>query len=308
MQEPAVLDSRLLVVENQLEKSTLEKVNDPFLKAAGVHLWMKRDDRLHPIISGNKWRKLKYIVEHALSLQPRCLISMGGQYSNHLHALAFVGKQLGLPTVAWIRGDPPLELNRTLKDLADWGMELHFISRSEYRELRKIKDYDGLPEKYGTGYWLSEGGANPLALKGVAELVGEISEPCDYFCLPCGTGTTLAGIASTVTGDFTVLGFVAFKGGAYLKDEISALLPHQVARQSWQLNLDYHFGGFAKTSPQLLAFVDDFSATTGIMIEPTYTGKMLYGIYDLVKQNYFKKGQSIIALHTGGLQSIRAPR
>ncbi len=307
MKERLEVNDPLMVIENQLEKSAMEKVNDPFLKTAGINLWLKRDDQLHPIISGNKWRKLKYIVEHALSIQACSLISMGGQYSNHLHALAFVGKQLELPTKAWVRGEPPLELNRTLKDLVDWGMELHFISRSEYRELRKIKDFDGLPEKYGAGYWLSEGGTHSLALKGVSELVDEIGEPCDYFCLPCGTGTTLAGITLSESCNFNVLGFVVFKGGSYLEGEIEALLSYQDRQRSWQLNLDYHFGGFAKTSPELLAFVDGFMMTTGILIEPTYTGKMLYGIYDLIKQNYFKKGQNIVALHTGGLQSLRVP-
>ncbi|MDI1292077.1 MAG: pyridoxal-phosphate dependent enzyme [Methylobacter sp.] len=293
----------LIKLEKTFKSSILTKIDDPMLAQYQIELWMKRDDLLHPVISGNKWRKLKYSLDHALSLGTDTIISMGGAYSNHLHALAYVGKVLGLKTIGLVRGEQPVTLTPTLSDINDWGMELRFVSRADYRLLRQYKNHQALPGLQPGQYWLTEGGAHALALKGVAELVNEIEIPYDTLCVPCGTGTTLAGIIDAAQEQVSVLGFAALKNAGFLTAEVEAMLSQ--SRNNWQINLGYHFGGFAKINAELSAFTDDFELKTGIPLEPVYTGKMMYAVYDLIKKHYFKPGERIIALHTGGLQGKR---
>lgn len=293
----------LIRLEETFNASILTKINDPLLAQHQIELWMKRDDLLHPVISGNKWRKLKYIIDHALSLGVDTLVSMGGAYSNHLHALAYVGKVLGLKTIGLVRGEQPEILTPTLQDMTNWGMELRFVSRTDYRQLRQYKKWYDLPGLEPRQYWVPEGGAQALALKGVADLVAETAIPFDTFCAPCGTGTTLAGIIEAVPQQSSVLGFAVFKNAGYLTAEVDAILSQP--RKNWQINLDYHFGGFAKTNAELSAFIEEFELKTKIPLEPVYTGKMMYAIYDLIQKHYFRPGERIIAVHTGGLQGRR---
>jgi 1-aminocyclopropane-1-carboxylate deaminase len=292
----------LLKLEKNFNPSILTKVHDAVLDKYQVELWIKRDDLLHPIISGNKWRKLKYILNHALSVGADTLISMGGAYSNHLHALAYVGKLLNLKTIGLIRGEPIL--TPSLQDMREWGMELRFVSRSDYRLLRQYKQWTDLPDLTVRQYWLPEGGAHTLALQGVAELVHEIDMSYDILCVACGTGTTLAGLVNTAADNVSVLGFAALKNAGFLTADVNALLTQP--RTNWHINLDYHFGGFAKTNAELLAFMSDFEARTHIPLESVYTGKMLYGLYDSLKKQTFQANQRIIAVHTGGLQGKRS--
>ena len=297
------MHSELDKLEKTFKPSILTKIDDPLLDEYQLELWMKRDDLLHPVISGNKWRKLKYSLDHALSLGANTLISMGGAYSNHLHALAYTGKLLGLKTQGFIRGEQPYTLTPTLLDLQNWGMELTFVSRSAYRGLRHYKGCHDLPGLKPGQYWLPEGGAQALALKGVAELVNEIAIPYDLLCVPCGTGATLAGIIDAAPKSVFVLGFAALKNVGFLKADVEALLPRP--NTNWQINLDYHFGGFATTTPELMAFITDFEYKTNIPLEPVYTGKMMYALYDLITKHTFKPGLRLIAIHTGGLQGNR---
>lgn len=205
---------KLIQLEDKFNHSILTKVNDPRLDSFGVKLWLKRDDLLDPIISGNKWRKLKYVLDHALSLNCHTIISMGGAYSNHLHALAYVGQKLGLKTVGLVRGEP--HVNPTLSDLQQWGMELQFVSRTEYRQLRQYKKPEDLPGLKEGEYWLTEGAATNLAMRGVAESVMEIDQSYDLICLPCGTGTTLAGVIGAIPAQAKALGFAALKAEKFL--------------------------------------------------------------------------------------------
>lgn len=306
MNKPIVtpfINPALSVLEGIFQPSTLGKITLPLLEQQQIDLWLKRDDLLHPVVSGNKWRKLKYLLNDALSLGADTLVSMGGAYSNHLHALAFVGLKLGLKTIGLIRGEPGPELTPTLLDVQQWGMELRFVSRSEYRLLRQYRDWQSLPGIKPGQYWIPEGGAQSLALQGVVEIAAEIVMPYDLLCLPCGTATTLAGLVNAVPSQVSVLGFAALKNAGFLLDDVKALLPEQ--RNNWQINLDYHFGGFAKTSAELRAFVDSFEQQTSIELEPVYTGKMMFGLLDLIAKQQIKPGQRIIALHTGGLQGKR---
>jgi len=297
------MHSALINLEKTFKPSLLTKVSDSLLEKHQVELWVKRDDLLHPIISGNKWRKLKYSLNHALTMGANTIISMGGTYSNHLHALAYIGKVLGLKTVGLIRGEAPATLTPSLLDMQHWGMELRFVSRSDYRLLRQYKQWNSLPNLTAGQYWLPEGGAEALALLGVAELVGEIDRSYDVLCVPCGTGTTLAGLVTAVADNVSVLGFTALKNAGFLTADVNALLPKPY--NNWRINLDYHFGGFAKTNAALLDFITDFELKHQMPLEPVYTGKMLYGLYDLVEKQHFQPNQRIIALHTGGLQGKR---
>ncbi|WP_320415843.1 1-aminocyclopropane-1-carboxylate deaminase/D-cysteine desulfhydrase [Methylomonas montana] len=301
------LHPRLQALQTQLADSPLTRIEDSALTAQGLELWIKRDDLLHPIISGNKWRKLKYILNDVLCRGADTIVSMGGAYSNHLHALAFVGRALGLKTVGYIRGERPAQLNPTLNDLLSWGMALRFVSRSDYRQLRSYKSPDSLPELQPGQYWLPEGGAIDLALQGVAELVHEIELDFDTLAVACGTGTTLAGLIAAVPITRRVLGVAALKGGDFLSDDVKRLLDTQgmAPNADWRILLEYHFGGFAKATPALLGFIQNFQQRHGIELEPVYTGKLLFAIYDLARQGYFSAGQRLVAVHTGGLQGKR---
>lgn len=293
----------LTALEKTFKPSILTRIDDPLLDRHQIKLWMKRDDLLHPVISGNKWRKLKYSLDHALSLGSDTLISMGGAYSNHLHALAYTGQALGLKTVGLIRGERPEPLTPTLQDCRNRGMALRFVSRSDYRLLRQFRNYHDLPGMQAGQYWLPEGGAHELALKGIAELVNEIGIPYDVLCLPCGTGASLAGCITAVNGNNSVLGFAALKNAGFLTADVGKLLPKTYAE--WNINLDYHFGGFARTTHELNEFIAEFELKTKIPLEPVYTGKMMYALVDLIAKGYFKPGRCIIAVHTGGLQGKR---
>lgn len=293
----------LIALEKTFNASILTQVDDPLLDRHQIELWMKRDDLLHPVISGNKWRKLKYCLDHALLLGSDSLISMGGAYSNHLHALAYAGTALGVKTIGLVRGERPEHLTPTLQDCQRWGMELHFVSRSDYRLLRQYRNFDALPGIKPGQYWLPEGGAQTLALKGIGEGVAEIAIPFDVLCVPCGTGTTLAGCIAAVAPSVSVIGFAAIKNADFLTPHVKDFLSRPYT--NWTINQDYHFGGFAKTTDELLRFINGFELKTKIELEPVYTGKMMYALYDLIEKGCFTPGLKIISVHTGGLQGSR---
>jgi 1-aminocyclopropane-1-carboxylate deaminase len=297
------MHDKLDQLEQTFKPAILTKIDDRLLEQYQVELWIKRDDLLHPVISGNKWRKLKHILDAVMSSGMHTIVSMGGAYSNHLHALAYAGHVLGLKTIGVIRGEQPELLNQTLLDMQQWGMTLKFVSRADYRDFRQFKNWHYLPGLTSGQYWLPEGGSTALALMGVAELVHEIDIPYDVLCVPCGTGTTLAGILSATSEKVSVLGFSALKNADFLSSDVESLVDSPVS--DWQIIRDYHFGGFAKKNDQLIAFMENFEIQTSIPLESVYTGKMMYGIYDLIKKRHFNPGQRIIAVHTGGLQGKR---
>lgn len=295
-------------IESELEinkkAAIVEKIHHTVLDEHDFPLYIKRDDLLHPIISGNKWRKLKYTLLHALKNGHEHLISMGGAFSNHLHALAYIGYKLNIKTTGIIRGEQPKEENATLSDLRKWNMNLEFINRSAFRDLRKHRAFNAVPAKQYNGFWIPEGGASDYALKGIAEIAEEIDMEFDTLALACGTGTTLAGLAKTLPTENRVLGFSSLKGGGFLEKDVKKLIK-QRSITNWSINFDYHFGGFAKTTDELLSFIESFQNETSIPLEPVYNGKMLFGLFDLIKNGKLKKGQKIIAIHTGGLQGNR---
>jgi 1-aminocyclopropane-1-carboxylate deaminase len=286
-------------------------LNDVF---PNIQLWMKRDDLLHPSVSGNKFRKLKYNLIQAHENRP-ILISMGGAWSNHLHALAHAAQLLGLSAVGLVRGLHAAHspLNATLSDCQSAGMQLQFVSRDDYRTLRDQPDFwrnwiTQDPKEY---LWLSEGGSNSLALTGMAELVDELRQDLgstpDTVVLACGTGASLAGILAGLRGQGRVIGIAAVSNAGYLRQQVQQLLldAGQPAYQNFEILLDFAHGGFAKTSPALLQFCEQFSQQTQIPVEPVYTGKMLFALAELCRSGKFVKGESVVAVHTGGLQGLR---
>ncbi|QHT69709.1 1-aminocyclopropane-1-carboxylate deaminase/D-cysteine desulfhydrase [Rhodocytophaga rosea] len=296
---------------NEPVSTPLQLIRDEITEKAGIALYLKREDLIHLQVSGNKWRKLKYNLLEASKQGKHTLLTFGGAFSNHIYAVAAAGKISGFRTIGLIRGEEHMPLNHTLAFAIESGMQLHYISREQYRHKQEPAFLKGLQEKFGDYYLIPEGGSNAMAVKGCTEIIADIYISYDYLCCPCGTGGTLAGlIAGTTDTNQTIMGFSALKGGTFLTGEINELLtayrqlePHHTGTTaSWFIQTDYHFGGYAKTTPVLLDFIRWFEHTHAIPLEQVYTGKMMFGLYDLMKKGYFKRGETIIAVHTGGLQ------
>lgn len=284
----------------------LQRLSNAAIERAGVQLYIKRDDLIHATVSGNKWRKLKYNLLEAQTRGERAVLTFGGAYSNHLYATAAAGNALGLKTVGIVRG---LELegkeNATLQFCRRKDMELHFMTREEYRRRHSEAYLREIVARFGNPYLIPEGGTTELALKGVAEMVHEVKQQLgaipDYMATAAGTGGTAAGILSAGAD---ALAFSALKGGDFLKEDIHQLLKEYKQPGNLTLLTDYHFGGYAKWNAELLTFIRDFRAEFGIQLEQVYTAKMFYGLFDLLKKGYFKAGATIVAVHTGGLQGL----
>ncbi|MCZ6693138.1 MAG: pyridoxal-phosphate dependent enzyme [Bacteroidetes bacterium] len=283
----------------------LQKITDSILKQHGVNLWVKREDMIHPLMSGNKWRKLKYNLE-AAKQKCQTILTFGGAFSNHIYATAAAGKEEGIKTIGVIRGDKPQPLNSTLQFAQDCGMQLHFISRSQYRDKNLVQNIKALKKQFGDFYLVSEGGSNSLALKGCAEIIKDIDINFDYLCTSCGTGGTLAGLLVGLTGKKRALGFSALKGFTNLEKNIDQLTfeYNQTKYHNYQVIHDYHFGGYAKFTQDLVDFMKKFQLQNEILLDPIYTGKMFLGIYDLISNGFFPQNSTVVALHTGGLQGI----
>jgi 1-aminocyclopropane-1-carboxylate deaminase len=289
------------------ENTPLEEVKDPLLNERKISLLIKREDLNHRDLSGNKWHKLKYNIREARKQGKNTLLTFGGAYSNHIYATAAAGKIFNLKTIGIIRGEEHLPLNPTLSFAKDNGMKLYYLDRTSYRQKNSLEIINQLQEKFGDFYLLPEGGTNEFAVKGCSEIIGEIKIDFDYVCCPCGTGGTLAGLISGLNGKNFALGFAVLKGASFLKENVQSLLQNSNnnSLQNWDINLDYHFGGYARMDSDLLDFVKRFTSLTKIPLEPIYTGKMLFGIYDLVAKGFFKEGSQIIVVHTGGLQGLK---
>lgn len=289
----------------------LEPVRVSWAETAGINLQILRLDQIHPLLSGNKWYKLRLNLREALKLNAAAVLSFGGAYSNHLHALAWAGHKLGMPTIAVVRGEAEYAANPTLTDARKWGMQLHFVDRQIYRR-RHDPDYQKeLLASFPGSYIVPEGGSNALAVKGFYDL---FEQPCwrpsgmpDLLVAPCGTGGTLAGLITAADQRCRVLGMPVLKKADFLYADIAALVGESEAESasSWALDMEAHFGGYGKISEPLLAFMKAFEAETGIELDPVYTGKMMFRLHQLITQGTFEPGAKIVAVHTGGLQGRR---
>jgi len=280
----------------------LQLLDHPVFEKAGIQVYLKREDLIHPQVSGNKWRKLKYNLVVAKALGFKHILTFGGAYSNHIYSTAAAGSIAGFKTTGIIRGEETLPLNATLSFAKEQGMQLLYMDRTSYREKGTAAVIDGLRKKLGSFYLIPEGGTNRLALKGVEELLDDITIPFDYIATPVGTGGTLAGLIPKLKQGQRALGFSALKGDAFLEKAISQLLGKEAKLLNWEILYEYHFGGYAKVKPVLIEFMKAFETQFNIPLDPVYTAKMLYGLFNLAEKGFFEKGKTIIALHTGGLQ------
>lgn len=298
--------NRIFTDDLNMEKS-VESINQKFLLKDFLNdfnpeISIKREDLIHPDISGNKYRKLKYNLIEAKNKNYDTLLTFGGAFSNHIAATAAVGNELGFKTIGIIRGDElknKVNENPTLAFAKAIGMELYFVTREDYRIKDTPSFLSELKEKFGAFYLLPEGGTNALAVKGCQEILSTKDSIFDVICVSVGTGGTLAGIVNSSLPHQTVIGFSALKGD-FLNHEIKKW----TRKTNWQITDKYAFGGYAKIDSVLIEFINTFKKETGIPLDPIYTGKMMYGIFRMIEEGKISKKSRILAIHTGGLQGI----
>jgi 1-aminocyclopropane-1-carboxylate deaminase len=280
-----------------------QEISIPLLKEKEIKLFIKRTDQTHQFISGNKWYKLKYNLIEAKKQGFKTLLTFGGAYSNHIAAAACAAKENGLKSVGVIRGEEHLPLNPTLQFAKEQGMKIKYVNRGDYRLKQTPEFIKGLKDKFGDFYLIPEGGTNQLAIKGTEEIL-DVSSTQDFVCCAVGTGGTIAGVINASTNKQIVIGFPAIKGiDALVKD-----IESWTNKQSWKLINYYACGGYAKVNEKLVQFINEFNTVHDIPLDAVYTGKMMLGILDLVAKDYFPKGSTILAVHTGGLQGNQGMR
>ncbi|GAB4109439.1 MAG: pyridoxal-phosphate dependent enzyme [Thermoflexibacter sp.] len=288
----------------------IQEIKDELLEKHQVRLLVKREDLIHPLIKGNKWYKLKYNLENARKQGFTKILTFGGAFSNHIYATASAGYLLGFQSIGIIRGEEHLPLNPVLSHAVSCGMEISYLDRATYRKKNEVQIINYLKEKFGDFYLVPEGGTTPLAVKGTKEILQNVDVEYNYVCCACGTGGTLAGLVAGASDDVQKIGFAVLKG-EFLQKDIENLLQEAINQQlildkpylNWYINNDYHFGGYAKVTTVLQDFVQDFSQKCLIPIEPIYTGKLFYGILDLISKGFFQKDSIILAIHSGGVYS-----
>ncbi|APD07371.1 1-aminocyclopropane-1-carboxylate deaminase [Flavobacteriaceae bacterium UJ101] len=302
--------SELYVKWNKEIEIPIQEVILPVFLEKKVHVCVKREDLNHQYISGNKLRKLKYNILKASELNEDTLLTFGGAFSNHILATASAGYESGFKTIGVIRGDEleerleeVLEENETLKLAHHFGMQFYFVSREDYRQKEDPVFIEKLREKFGTFYMIPEGGTNDLAVKGTEEILKDAPQTYNFDYITCamGTGGTISGIINASQKHQTVLGFPALKESAFFE----AVIDQYTLKRNYNIITDYHFGGFAKYNEELIRFINDVKMKTQLPLDPIYTGKMFYGLVDMVKNDYFEENSRILMIHTGGLQGIK---
>jgi 1-aminocyclopropane-1-carboxylate deaminase/D-cysteine desulfhydrase-like pyridoxal-dependent ACC family enzyme len=284
------------------KKSQVQKLEDPLFLSKKVEIYILRDDLLHPGISGNKWRKLKYNLLDLDQQNIRTVVTVGGPYSNHIAAVAEAGHLFGFRTIGLIRGYESYRENVTLKRAAHLGMDIRFFDKSTYEKIQ-VEYLDQLEEEIGLFGFLPLGGGNAFGMQGCKEINFEIPERTTDILVPCGTGSTMAGIISGTKAKQRVIGFPAMKNGAFMKDEVTDYLEKAGSKNTnFAINTDYHFGGFAKMKVDLALFLKEFNKNQGFSLDGVYNGKMMFGLYEMLRQDYFPVGSVITAVHTGGVQ------
>ena len=280
--------------------STNQLINTVFKN--NISLYVKREDLLHPIISGNKFRKLKFNLEEAKNKNQKVLVTFGGAFSNHIVAVAGAGKEFGFETIGIIRGEElqdKITDNPSLLQAQQLGMKFVFISREQYRLKETPNFIEQLKKDYGDFYLLPEGGTNELAIKGCEEILTSSDSEFTHICSSVGTGGTITGIINSSANNQNIIGFSSLKGD-FLQNDIAKF----ANKQNWSVNCDFHFGGYGKVTGELIDFINNFYLEHHINLDPIYTGKMMFGIINLIENNYFPPNSKILAIHTGGLQGI----
>ncbi len=281
-------------------KISVDPYTSPLFSEKGLQVAVLRLDLLHPVISGNKWFKLRYYIEEAHRQNKDRLVTFGGAWSNHIHATAAAGKLYGLHTTGIIRGEQPPLLSDTLLQAMEMGMQLVYVSREAYRQ-------DHIPEHIDlqTAILVPEGGAGPDGVKGAASICSLFNlEEYTDVCCAVGSGTMMAGLMQALPAKVKVTGISAMKNNQSLSAEVAALAGSSLSQPKIKHN--YHFGGFARHTNQLLDFMNDLYKDTGMPTDKVYTGKLFYAAHDLARNNYFAPGSKILLIHSGGLQGNRS--
>lgn len=286
-------------------ETAVQEFVHPMLSAKGIRLLLKREDVNHPTVSGNKWWKLKWNLLEARRAGFQKILTFGGAYSNHIFATAAAAELMGLKSVGVIRGEETVPLNPTLTFARNHNMTLHYVQRNRYQKKDDPDFLRELRDKYGDFFLIPEGGTNALAIKGCAEFARQLEfVSFDALVLPVGTGGTIAGLLTGLTRPVTVIGVPVLKGGEFLYADIDALKNGSGAASlnSFTLLTDYHHGGYGKVSRELIAFINMMESQYKLILDPVYTGKMLFAIFKEIEKGAFREGTSILAIHTGGLQ------
>lgn len=299
---------------NPVAEAEIVLIEDDLFSEKAVSVSVLRLDAIHPHINGNKWCKLRYNLEEFAHQQKKFLVTFGGAFSNHIIAVAAAGLEYGIQTVGIIRGDELHESsNPALQFASQCGMKLFFMPRDEYKKNAGIPENNfpfGLEKIFVSAengisaencYVLPEGGANDLGVKGCAEMIREAAEDFDVISCACGTGTTLAGISSALNRFQEALGIAVVNRETLTDDHVLSMNGN---RKNFSLRYDYTFRGYARSAPELDLFCSRFSDQHQFKIEPVYTGKMFFGLYDLIKTDFFKKGSRILAVHSGGIHEF----
>lgn len=289
------------VPRQPLLPSPLQPLHDERLAARSVRLLLKRDDLIDPDIPGNKWRKLKYNLVDAAEAGHRRLLTFGGAYSNHIRATAAAGRRYGFDTIGIIRGEPHEPLNPVLEFAVEHGMHLEYLDRATYRHKHEPAVHEELTRHFGDFYLLPEGGSNPAAVRGCAEIPVEITEPFDVICCPVGTGGTLAGIAAGLKAGQRALGYAVLKGAEFLIGDVASLQRQTYGQMvgDWVINIDHHFGGYAKHPAELADFAAEFEERHGLRLDWVYVAKMIHGIITSAATGEIPAGSTVVAVITG---------
>lgn len=279
--------------------SPLQEIRNDPLRQRQIRLLLKRDDLMNGACQGNKFRKLTYHLEEFYRQHLDQLVSFGGAFSNHLYALAALGYERQIPTVGFIRGEIDIQ-NPTIRQIRDWGMKLRALDRSTYRRKTETSFLQEIRDHYSGAYIIPEGGHHPLAQQGVAGLVDEVriqaNAKIDHWICPYGSGSTALGIASRLKVRESLIAYVVLKGLASQEAEEG---PRRVLRFT-----EAHFGGFGKRSREIEKFIPAFYEEHGVLLDPIYTARMFYRLFEQISAGDFAEGTTIMAVHTGGLQGL----
>ncbi|MFN0049866.1 MAG: 1-aminocyclopropane-1-carboxylate deaminase/D-cysteine desulfhydrase [Cytophagales bacterium] len=284
--------------------SITQSIKNDLLDEKKIGLDVKREDLIHPYLSGNKWRKLKYNIAEAQKQGKTRLLTFGGAHSNHIYATAAAGKLYGFETIGIIRGDELMPDNETLAFAKTCNMMLKFLSRAAYRLKAEGAFLEELEAEFGDFYWLPEGGTNALAIEGCEEIVStQDFAKYDYVALMMGTGGTISGVLNASNGRSHIIGISALKG-EFMKAEIDKLNDKYQLKgcQNYTIFTQFHHGGYGKNDPKLEVFINKFMDKTEIPVEYVYTGKLFHALFDLAGNDFFKPNSKILAIHTGGLR------
>lgn len=280
-----------------LSKATTDRINLPLYDSGQIEVYVRRLDKIHPVISGNKWFKLKYHLEAFRKSNSRGILTYGGAWSNHVLATAYAGRLFEIPSAAVIRGERPAVYSETLKQAVNYGMELVFVSRKQFAEKTGINPVSEAGNHYDDYYVIPEGGGGEAGIRGAAEIL-DLPEMGSYthIAAAVGTGTMMQGLINAATAQQELMGFTVLKGLEDLKETFHP------GRPKFNLFTQYHFGGYAKHNPSLLKFMNEFYRQTGIPTDFVYTAKLFFAIHELISKNYFPVSSKILIVHSGGLQ------